>query len=280
LPKKYHMKQLVLFILVGMVLLSSCQNSDKTNTENAGVKETGVNVTINENNEAVIVIPDETAGEKPIPIGLARDTIIPSGNDNDLTPEEKERRLELRRAKTAFNNGMQYYQEGNYPEAINAFKMVLQMDETNDKAFFNLGKIYAMQGQPELSLSYYEDAVRLNPNDSASWLGIGMIYYNRGDFENALKYYNRSIEAGPGYALAYYNRGTVAGQSKNYAESIADLTTAIRLDPNSDQAYMNRGLAYYYSKQTDKACLDWNKAAELGNPEAIKAVSLYCTDKK
>ncbi len=274
------MKQLFLFLFSGIILLSSCENTKKNTEDNPSDEKTGVNVTINENNEAVIVMPESKTGEKAKPLGLARDTTIQAGNENELTPEEKERRLELRRAKTAFNNGMQYYQEGSYEQAIDAFKMVLQMDENNDKAFFNLGKIYAMQGQPDLALSYYEDAVRLNPNDSASLLGIGMYYYNLGDFNNALSYYNRSIEAGPGYAMAYYNRGTVSGQMKNYAESLADLTKAIELDPNNDQAYMNRGLAYFYSKKNDMACLDWKKAAEMGNPEAVKAVGLYCTDKK
>jgi Flp pilus assembly protein TadD len=61
---------------------------------------------------------------------------------------------------------------------------------------------------------------------------------------------------------------------------LSDLNLAVKFDPTNNQAFMNRGMAYFYLKDREKACIDWKKAAEMGNEEAKKAVSIYCTPKK
>lgn len=275
------MKHLIIIVGIGLLFLTSCQTATNQKSEKKTIpeKENPVVTALNTADSGVaITIQPELENSQAQPLDIIVSEKSKSGN-KELTAEEKDRDLALRRAKTSFKNGKQYYEEGNYQKAIESYKVVLEQDETNDQAYFNLGKIYAMQGQQDLALSYYEDAIKYNPSDSASLVGIGMIYYNLGEFAKAIEFYTRSIEAGPNYGLAYYNRGTVLGQSKNYDAALADLTKAISLEPNNHQAYMNRGLAYYYTKQLDKACMDWNKAAELGSTEGVKAVEIYCTPK-
>ncbi len=276
------MKYFFTTVLIVFVLLMACQSETKDKPGKTVPPEKqgdAVVTTSTDDQEAIITFQPKTGDLKPMEVNMSEATVT-NGNDTDLTPEEKEKILEKRRAKTAFNNGLQYYREENMTEAIKSFIQVLELDPNNDKAYFNLGKIYAMQNQPDLALSYYEDAIRYNPSDSGSLVGVGMIYFKRGDLAKAMDYYNRAIQVAPKYGLAYYNRGTVAGQLKDYAASISDLTNSIRYEPNNDKAYMNRGLAFFYTKQHDQACTDWKKAAEMGNPEAVKAVDIYCNPSK
>ncbi|MCW8968253.1 MAG: tetratricopeptide repeat protein, partial [Flavobacteriales bacterium] len=51
---------------------------------------------------------------------------------------------------------------------------------------------------------------------------------------------------------------------KDYEGAVADCDKAISLDKNYAAAYLNRGIAYEMLRKEDKACEDWNKAAELG----------------
>ncbi|MFA5417094.1 MAG: tetratricopeptide repeat protein [Bacteroidales bacterium] len=274
------MKYLFTITVVALMLMVSCQSNNKAENKETQQKLSKTSVTAKaDDNTAEITLHPENPGMNPMEVNMSEAT-VKTGGGQEPTPEEKEKNLQKRRAKTAFNNGMQYYQQGELDEAIKAFKNVLELDENNDKAYYNIGKIYAMQNQPDLALSYYQDAVKYNPNDSASLVGIGMIYFNKGDLQKANNYYNQAIQVAPKYALAYYNRGTVNGQMKNYQASLSDLDNAIKFEPNNDKSYMNRGLAYFYLNDRDKACIDWEKAAEMGNEEAKKAISIYCTPKK
>jgi len=63
---------------------------------------------------------------------------------------------------------------------------------------------------------------------------------------------------------------------KQYHSSLNDLNKSIALDPSNANAYLNRGLAHYFLKDLDKACEDWQQAADMGLKKGIEAVDIYC----
>jgi len=188
--------------------------------------------------------------------------------------------LEIKRAKTAFNNGTVYYDDGELHKAAQAFKTSLEYKPNNSKAFYNLGKIYYDLGQKQLSMAYYKDAVDLNKSDSLSLVAIGLLYYEMGNITDAVAYYNEAEKIAPHFSMLYFNRGTLYGQQKQYQLSISDLTNAIKYNDKDSESYVNRGLAYFYVKNINLACADWQKAALMDNAKGRKAFSTYCKRKE
>ncbi len=197
-----------------------------------------------------------------------------------LTDKEKKKRLNLRRAHTAFKTGLNAYNKGDIETATEKFRECLSYDPENAIANYNLGKIYYDQKQPDLALSYFKSAVSANPKDSASMISVGLIYFNKNDFNQAESWYNKAIAIAPYYGQAYFNRGTLYGTHKYYSKSKDDLLKAVQYDPQNSEAYVNLGLAYFYMKDRNSACKAWHKAAKMGNPKGKQAVKAYCQKKK
>ena len=277
------MQRIIIFLIVLPFLFACDSNNTTTKTQSkvkTTVSDSSVNITFDKEDleDAGIVADTENSTEEE-EIQPLTGMISKTGKAEAErgTIEDEDEALKARRARTQFNNGATYYRQGELDKAIDAFKLALEYNPDNSKAFYNLGKIYYDLGQKELSLSYYKDAANLNPHDSLSLLGIGLLYYEKGDFNNAVRYYNKAIVAAPHFSAVYFNRGTMYGQNKKYEKSVEDLTMAIKYDKQNSEAYVNRGLAYFYSKQMDFACKDWNKAAAMGNAKGKKAVGIYCS---
>lgn len=93
--------------------------------------------------------------------------------------------------------------------------------------------------------------------------------------ETALAYFQESIDIYP-MAEALNASGQVKVQLGMVNEAGADYDQAIELNPEYGQAYFNRGTLYFIVNDQAHACLDWEKADELGVPQASQALTIYC----
>lgn len=246
------MKNIALIVVLIIGLVACQQNTGKEETSKETVKKAEQDTIKVQENPAKIRIPSQT------------------GNAQTGQSDGKASAMQT------YNAGVKLYADGDLEGAMEQFRTALDLSPQNSEINHYIGRIYYDKGQKELALSYYEDAVRYNIYDSVSILGIGQIYFDLGDTENAMKYYNMSIDVAPNFALAYYNRGTLLGMQKMLNSSLQDLDKAIELDPTNGHAYVNRGLAYYYAKEMEKACENWQIAADMGMPKGIEAVKIYC----
>ena len=78
-------------------------------------------------------------------------------------------------------------------------------------------------------------------------------------------------------AEEYNLRGLSKADLKDYKGALEDYSKAIELDPNDSHVYKKRGLSKLNQKES--ACLDFNKAKELGNEEAIEMIKKNCNKK-
>ncbi len=179
-------------------------------------------------------------------------------------------------AKKAFNNGVANYQTKNFEEGIEDFKTVVKINPQHSKAYYNLGFGNYNLNKFSKALTYFEKAIELNPNDTISLLYCGLSNFFLENYYKSIEYYDKAIEINPSYGMAYYNRGTVEGQLGNYKGALSDLNEAIKFLPKKFDAYFNRGIANFYLGKKEEACSDWEKAKELGAPNADVALSHYC----
>jgi len=63
---------------------------------------------------------------------------------------------------------------------------------------------------------------------------------------------------------------------ENYHGALDDYSKAIELNNDFADAYFNRGGIKYFFKDEKGACLDWNKASELGKSKAKEYILKVC----
>ncbi len=64
-----------------------------------------------------------------------------------------------------FNEANQFYQNGQYEEAINAYEEILEMGYESAELYYNLGNSLYKLGKNPRAILNYERALRLKPND-------------------------------------------------------------------------------------------------------------------
>ena len=89
----------------------------------------------------------------------------------------------------------------------------------------------------------------------------------KGDL-GAIEDYTKAIRLNPKFVDAYYNRAMSFYNLKEYRNAIANFNEVIRLNSNYADAFYYRGLAKGILLDMNGACIDFVKAAELGNTEA------------
>ena len=66
----------------------------------------------------------------------------------------------------------------------------------------------------------------------------------------------------------------------DYEDAIADFDKSIELNPKSYRAWYNRGVTKYNSGKKGEACIDLERAFELGYEKAKETMQEYgCNDK-
>jgi tetratricopeptide (TPR) repeat protein len=72
------------------------------------------------------------------------------------------------------------------------------------------------------------------------------------------------------------NRGRIYINLKQYEKSLKDLNTAVDLNPENAVAYYYRGTVKFLTDNKIEACLDWEKAKELGNQDVQDLIIQNC----
>jgi len=179
--------------------------------------------------------------------------------------------------KNAYVELAHAYKEKNYySEAIKYFDKAIAIDDDNayilsEKAAYNYEKKYYRE-----ALESYQKIVYKNPQDFS-------FYFEKAYSENSIGLTDEAIESYTTYinnhetsSLAYNNRGRCYYKKGLHQKSIEDYTAAIRTGKDESKEnigmfYNNRAISYYYLNKKAEACLDFKRAADLGNSSAINS---------
>lgn len=116
--------------------------------------------------------------------------------------------------------------------------------------------------------------MQLKPAYPDAFVARAATYTNMLDHKNAIADYSSAIKLNPRNAQTWLKRGLSKSYIKDYTGSISDLNEAIKINPALMDAYINRGLAKIATNQN--GCADLKKAADAGNPDALRFMNQYC----
>jgi|TARA_B100001079_G_scaffold267754_1_gene276994 tetratricopeptide (TPR) repeat protein len=197
----------------------------------------------------------------------------------ELDPNYQEANNYLNKlASKKYNEANQLVRRGDYEEAKEMYKSVLELSPNYYQGYFQLGFVATKQGDFSEAIRYYIKTVELQPYFSKGWFALalayqkideialaldalssatdvdptyakayaqkGNIYLSEGDFDGAEQEYNNSIQADPSYAIAYQNLGKVLIANQEYEDAIQTLSKATDLDARSFRSWTMLAQAY------------------------------------
>src|SRR6201993_492971 len=190
-------------------------------------------------------------------------------------------------ADTLLNQGVSFYNQGSYEDAITCFLEVVKHASeqkkiiTLCKAYNNLGNCYSYTSDLKSALANYQNALRIAEQlkDSTTIAkctkNIGAMYSESGDFKTAMMYYNKSEQLSKklknNFLIAdcYNNKAVIYEQEKKYETALTYYQNALTIykeENNKERlalSYNNIGIVYKYQKQYALSISFYEKSIEL-----------------
>ena len=221
--------------------------------------------------------------------GLADFTLSegPAGRlDFELTDEEREQLREdaanaERRQQSAaevrlnLEQGLQFFNQGEYEQALAVFNTALELDDQQPALWANLGNTYSKLNQDEQAIEAYQKALDLAPEDPTLYQNMGGLYASMGDTGKAQELYQKAVSLSAygdprDAAVNYYNMGVTFINSGKTEEAIESLTKALEADPEYAEAHYQLGLSMLGTGQMEESAGHLKQYLEL-TPEGPNA---------
>ena len=168
--------------------------------------------------------------------------------------------------------GIAYYSEGAYPEAIAAFSRSLNNMDDPDKEFKKDVQFYLAQarmdyGEVDKAIEVYSEILKVGEDAQAFFLR-GKAYISMDDYENAGKDFQRALKGCEDYNL-YINIYQIYVDNNKAVDGDAYLKMALELEPQDGEDYYHRGRIYEYEKNYEAARDELKTSMEQGYEDAM-----------
>jgi tetratricopeptide (TPR) repeat protein len=133
--------------------------------------------------------------------------------------------------------------------------------------------------QYDAAIEDYTKAIQLNPQKSKYIYHRGLAHFQLSQYQLAKKDFQTTLVMDGGNSDIYVKLAFLKQQENDLKGAIEGYTKAIEFNPKFSTPYYYRGLIYLQVLLHDKACLDLQKAADLGHPLALRQYDKYCDEK-
>ena len=168
------------------------------------------------------------------------------------------------------NIGTAFMNEGRHQEALAATQKVLDLDPDNPTAHMNMGGIYKDLGNLDQALASTLQSLKLKPDNPDAHMNMGGIYKDLGNLDQALASTLQSLNLKPDNPTAHMNLGGIYKDLGNLDQALVSTLRSLELKPDNPDANMNLGLVYKELGQLDQALASTLRSLELkpDNPTA------------
>jgi tetratricopeptide (TPR) repeat protein len=127
--------------------------------------------------------------------------------------------------------GVAYAMQGNYDDAITAFRRSVRLGSTDPMTYINLARAYLRNGQHRYAVYELESALKLNSDCDEAYNVMGNVYVDWKKYPQALDAYLKAEHANPKSADVQYNLGVLyddflpdKGEALRHFQKYLDLT--------------------------------------------------------
>jgi Tfp pilus assembly protein PilF len=125
------------------------------------------------------------------------------------------------KSRDQLNQGVQAFKNAQYPEAVERFKIAVELDPTFATARLYLATAYMQQYIPgadspennQMATAAYDQFMKVldqDPKNSVAVASVASLYLNQKKWDDAQQWYEKLVAVDPNNADAYYSLGFVA----------------------------------------------------------------------
>jgi len=167
-------------------------------------------------------------------------------------------------------SGTNLQNAGNFAEAENHYRKVLELQPENPFAHYLIGLIAHNIGKPDLAIDYLSRAISLFPNFADAHYNLGVVYQAIGRNNDAITSYRSAVSLDPTHENALNNLGNVYQVEARSLEAVNCFEILLAQNPNYSGAYVNVASAYVALERFDEALDSLEKVLSL-NPSFAEA---------
>src|SRR5438093_7889749 len=171
-------------------------------------------------------------------------------------------------AELAYAKGIVEYGKGNYLDALEHFRTVVDLTPDDANARFYLGLTQIRLGEFGAAIPQLEKALQLDPSMQYAHYHLGLSYFQEQRYPEALGELQRAAQFDPRNAAVQFYQGYTLYQLKRYREALAPFERTIALDPalaSSAQYYRGLTLFALESDTRARAAFEAAQAAAPGS---------------
>ncbi len=177
--------------------------------------------------------------------------------------------------KDELEKANQYYNSGDYENAIRAYNEHLEMKPAHEIAIYNRGRAYEELGQFDKAVDDFLKVIKINPRNIGAYLSYGKHFYREKDYENAAFQFEKAYKLNTNSSQAATLLARANHKAGKVQEAMEYYDIAINNDKDNAEAYLYRGALKLHLNQPD-GCNDIKMAKNIGYEGAEDLYSQYC----
>lgn len=147
-------------------------------------------------------------------------------------------------AQVYFDKADSLGQEGQYKEAIEAYKKGLSLNPNSAYYYNQLSAAHSKLNQDIEAVEAAKKALEIEPNDAYSYARLGFHYHRLQKYDEAIKAYNQATVLSPRDAISYASLGRVYTRLKQYDGAIKVLQKSLEIEPQNAETHLALSSAY------------------------------------
>jgi len=177
-------------------------------------------------------------------------------------------------AQLAYDDGMEFLQEGDVESAIGKFQKAVSIDDQFAFAWDNLGISYRKMKQYDKAIEAYTKCLEIYDKGRLPLLNIAITYNLNEQYEEAMEHYEKFIEFYSGDPEGYYGLGLIQYTQNQEEKGLDNLIHAYTIYTAQNSPYRAdaaKKIGYMYKDLQNKDRLDlFHKIADKYNLKVEK----------
>lgn len=145
-----------------------------------------------------------------------------------------------------FKTALTLNQQGRVPEAIAAYRKMLEIHPEHAPSWANLGTLLRQQGHFSAALVCASRAIEISPGKASYLTNYGNCLGDLDRLQEAVAAHAAAVEDAPDEFLMRYNYAIALREAGDYAESLAQFDIACAMNPDNVNAQWDRALVYLH----------------------------------
>lgn len=166
-----------------------------------------------------------------------------------------------------YNRGVEYYDDGNLPEAIREYRLALEDDPKNYRARYNLAVCYHDQKKKDLAAAEYEGVLQLQPGNARALVSLASLRTEEGRDADALALLEKAVAADPHSAFPRSSLGAYFEKKGDPGKAMEAYRASVAVEPGHPAGHA--GIARLLARQgaVQDAVAEYDKALAADNTD-------------